>query len=173
MGYAVRLQLEAFAMYCQGQTVAQIVTGLQQSHALEGRPRQRTVQGWMETGNWQRLRQEVHQGCARGSKPAVTSQEEHLLAELTALRSRIMDAAAELKFKSAGEAVRALANVQKMILESATAQDGSIPPDAQKRFIKDVFQVMCEDPEVAAVLVRREAKILARLKAKLPAGGSS
>ena len=91
------------------------------------------------------------------------------MAELTNLRSRIMDAATELKFKTAGEAVRSLANVQKIILESATAQDGSIPPATQEQIIKDVFQVMCEDPEVAAVLARREAKIMVSLKAVLEA----
>jgi hypothetical protein len=169
MGYAARLQVEAFAMYCRGRTVEQIVAGLQKSHALEGRPRQRTVDGWMESGDWRRLRQDVHQGCARQHEPVTSSREEHLMAELTNLRSRIMDAATELKFKSAGEAVRSLANVQKIILESATAQDGSIPPAAQEQIIKDVFQVMCEDPEVAAVLARREAKIMTRLKAILQA----
>lgn len=173
MGYAARLQVAAFALYCQGRTAEQIVAGLRKSHALEGGPRQRTVGVWMESGDWRRLRQEVHQAHARQFESIPSSREEHLLMELTNLRSRIMDAASELKFKSAGEAVRSLANVQKIIVESATAQDGSIPPAAQEQIIKDVFQVMCEDPEVAAVLARREAKIMTRLEALLHAETTS
>ena len=169
MGYEARLQVAAFAMYCQDLTVGQIVAGLRKSHALEGGPGQRIVDSWMKSGDWRRLRQEVHQGFSRQDEPVTSSWEEHLMAELTNLRSRIMDAATDLKFKSAGEAVRSLANVQKIILDSATAQDGSIPPAAQERIIKDVFQVMSEDPEVAAGLARREAKIRTRLEAKLQA----
>ncbi len=172
MGYPVRLQVAAFTLYCRGRTVEQIVAGLRKGHALEGGPGQRIVEGWMESGDWLRLRQEVYQGYARQLGPVTSSREEHLMAELTDLRSRIMDAATELKFKSAGEAVRSLANVQKIILESATAQDGSIPPAAQERIIKDVFQVMSEDPEVAAVLARREAKIMTRLEVVLEAEAS-
>ena len=169
MGYAARLQVAAFAMYCQGRTVEQIVTGLQKRYASEGGPRQLTIDGWMETGDWRRLRQELRQGYARRLESLPSSREEQIMAELTNLRSRIMDAATELKFKTAGEAVRSLANVQKIILESATEQEGSIPPATQEQIIKDVFQVMCEDPEVAAVLARREAKIMVSLKAVLEA----
>ncbi|MCH8023519.1 MAG: hypothetical protein IIB43_02315 [Candidatus Marinimicrobia bacterium] len=49
MGYGARLQVAAFAMYCQGRTVEQIVTGLQKRYASEGGPRQLTIEGWMET----------------------------------------------------------------------------------------------------------------------------
>ena len=169
MGYGARLQVAAFAMYCQGRTVEQIVAGLRKRHLLKGGPRQHTIDGWMVTGDWRRLRQELRQGYARRLESLPSSREEQIMAELTNLRSRIMDAATELKFKTAGEAVRSLANVQKIILESATAHDGSIPPATQEQIIKDVFQVMCEDPEVAAVLARREAKIMVSLKAVLEA----
>ncbi len=172
MGYAARLHVAAFAMYCQDRTVEQIVAGLRKSHAPEGGPRQPTVSGWVKSGNWRRLRQEVHQAHARQFESIPGSREEHLMAELTGLRSRIMDAANELKFKSAGEAVRSLANVQKIIFDSATAQDGSMLQAAQERIIKDVFQVMCEDPKVAAVLGRQETKIMTRLQAKLNAESS-
>jgi len=166
MGYPARLQVEAFALYCQGQTADYIAGNLQQNHSADRRPQHRTINWWVVKGNWSALKQAVHQHCGRPPDQAPGGQEERLQAELTDLRSRIMDATLGLRFKTAGEAVRSLTAVQK-IIDSADAEiNDVIPRETLELILDDFFQVLDDDGELAALLEQRKQHILRQIETK-------
>ncbi|MEE9466377.1 MAG: hypothetical protein V3W14_12490, partial [Candidatus Neomarinimicrobiota bacterium] len=166
MGYPARLQVEAFALYCQGQTAEKIAESLKQNHSADRRPQHRTINWWMVKGNWVALKQGIHQHCGRPVDPAPGSHEERLQTELTDLRSRIMDATLGLRFKTAGEAVRSLTAVQKIIDSADSETNGVIPRETLELILDDFFQVLDDDGEMATLLEQRKHHILRRIETK-------
>ncbi len=166
MGYPARLQVEAFALYCQGQTAGKIAGNLQQNHTTDRRPQHRTINWWMVKGNWSALKQTVHQHCGRPVDPVSTGHEERIQAELADLRSRIMDATLGLRFKTAGEAVRSLTAVQKIIDSADSDTNGIIPRETLEVILDDFFQILDDDGELAALLVQRKQHILRLMETK-------
>ena len=165
--YSHKVHEEAFELYCQGVPGYRVAQELAARHGADNAPSRATVRRWAHRHNWWQRREEVRRQAEQSADQRRTDDTARLLSDLGNLRGKILEASAELEFKSAEGAVRSLATLQRVIDGLTQPQGGSLGKEQLEAVVKTIFQMLAQDEVLGPLLAERQAGILARIEAQL------
>lgn len=165
--YSYQVKEAAFGLYCQNLSADKIARRIPEMYGDEVHPHLSTIERWIREGNWTVRRKEIHRETEALVDQHRVRTTAELLADMSGLREKVMEASNSLEFKSAEGAVRSLATLQRVIDGLTQPKEGAISKQQLEAVVETIFQALRQDEVLGPVLARRQADILARIEALL------
>ncbi|MQY64675.1 MAG: hypothetical protein GH143_10320 [Calditrichaeota bacterium] len=165
--YSHQVWEAAFNLYCQNLSAEKITRRIPEMYGDEVRPHLSTIERWIRQGNWTARREEIHREREALADQHCVRTTAELLADMSSLREKILDASNSLEFKSAKGAVRSQATLQRIIDGLTQPKEGTIIKWQLEAVVETIFQALRQDEVLGPVLAERQADIMARIEARL------
>jgi hypothetical protein len=149
--YLDAIRKEAFDLYCTGLSRRRVAAALQEKYGRESAPYANTVKRWMSQDRWTERRRNIREWAEE------LEDRQRILESM-----RLLHGLEELPFKSKGEAVRSMAQGQKVIRELVADLDQPVPQEVTDYIIDTALDILGKDEEVGPVLRRRWWQVLKR-----------
>ena len=174
--YPPAMHDEAFDLYCAGLSRARIAATLRERHGQLKAPGESTLYRWLVRDQWilrrSYIRNQAHiLGDRRRSREPSSR-----LRQLVRIQDRFLSSAEDLPCRSGGEAVRALAHLQRIMIQLAgecPEETTRYSPDTLAYVMDTVFKFLKEDEELLPVLERRWYHICRRIEQSIADDASS
>lgn len=123
--YSHQVKEAAFGLYCQNLSAVKTARRIPEMYGDEVHPHLSTIERWIREGNWTARRKEI-----RRETEALTDQHRvrttaELLADMSGLREKVLDASNSLEFKSAEGTVLARRQADILARIEALLSDNS------------------------------------------------
>jgi hypothetical protein len=157
---------EAFDLYCAGLSRSRIADALRERHGQQHAPCEATLYRWQVNDHWILRRSYIRSQALIMDDRRRAREQAPRLRQLASIQDHILSSADKLPCRSGGEAVRALARLQRIMDQLAGEcpdETTHVPPDTLQHVVKIIFDFLQEDPELAPILESRWHDVLRRL----------